>query len=37
MKDIIMSVENNYRGHRTRELYQQVNKLRGKYKKKEDF
>jgi len=37
MKDIIVSTENNYRGHRTRELYQQVNKLGGKYKKKERF
>jgi hypothetical protein len=37
MKDIIVSSENNYRGHRTRELYQQVNKLGGKYKRKERF
>jgi len=27
MKDIIVSAENNFRSHRTRELYQQVNKL----------
>lgn len=37
MKRIIENAENNYRGHRTRELYQQANKLNGKYKKKEQF
>ncbi|KAL4092204.1 hypothetical protein QTP88_026743 [Uroleucon formosanum] len=37
MKDIIVSAENNYRGHRTRELYQQVNKLGSKYKRNERF
>lgn len=34
-KSIIESAENYYRGHRTRKLYQQVNKLSVKYKKKE--
>jgi len=37
MKNIIVRAENNYQGHRTKELYQQINKLGGKYKKKERF
>jgi len=37
IKKITENVENDYRNHRARKLYQQVNKLSGKYKKKERF